>query len=55
MVRPDQGNELTSIEQKINTQLKKDPLQEEVDKLRAANEPKRAAPAKPKSRYRRGL
>ncbi|MDA8563647.1 DEAD/DEAH box helicase [Mariniblastus sp.] len=55
LVRPDQGNELTAIEQKINVQLKKDPLQEEIDKIRAANEPKRPERAKPKSRYRRGL
>lgn len=55
MVRPDQGNELTAIEQKINVQLKKDPMQADIDKIRAANEPKRPAREKPKSRYRRGL
>jgi ATP-dependent RNA helicase DeaD len=55
MVRPDQGNELTAIEQKINVQLKKDPLQTDIDEIRSQREPKRPERPKPKSRYRRGL
>lgn len=54
MVTPDQGGELTRIEQKINVQLKPDPLQEEIDVLREKIEPK-LPPAKPKKRYRRAL
>ena len=54
MVTPEQGGELTRIEQKINTQLKPDPLQEEIDVLREKTEPK-LPPAKPKKRYRRAL
>jgi ATP-dependent RNA helicase DeaD len=53
-VTPDQGDELTRIEQKINVQLKSDPLQEEIDKIREKTEPK-LPPVKPKKRYRRAL
>ena len=53
-VTPEQGGELTRIEQKINVQLKPDPLQEEIDKIREKIEPK-LPPAKPKKRYRRAL
>jgi len=53
-VTPEQGDELTRIEQKINVQLKGDPLQEEIDKIREKTEPK-LPPAKPKKRYRRAL
>ena len=45
---------MTRIEQKINTQLKPDPLQEEIDEVREKTEPK-LPPAKPKKRYRRAL
>lgn len=54
MVTPDQGGELTRIEQKINVQLKRDPLQDEIDEYREKTEPK-LPPAKPKKRYRRAL
>lgn len=54
MVTPEQGGELTRIEQKINTQLNPDPLQVEIDELREKTEPK-LPPAKPKKRYRRAL
>lgn len=54
MVTPEQGGELTRIEQKINTQLKPDPLQEEIDEIREKTEPK-LPPVKPKKRYRRAL
>ena len=54
LVTPEQGDELTRIEQKINVQLKGDPLQEEIDKIREKTEPK-LPPAKPKKRYRRAL
>lgn len=53
-VTPEQGDELTRIEQKINVQLQGDPLQEEIDKIREKTEPK-LPPAKPKKRYRRAL
>jgi ATP-dependent RNA helicase DeaD len=53
-VTPDQGEELTSIEQKINKLLKPDPLQEFIDSFRASTDvPK---PIKiPKKKYRRAL
>jgi ATP-dependent RNA helicase DeaD len=54
LVTPEQGGELTRIEQKINVQLKGDPLQEEIDVIREKIEPK-LPPAKPKKRYRRAL
>ncbi len=54
MVTPEQGDELTRIEQKINVQLKTDPLQAEIDEFREQTEPKRK-PVKAKSRYRRAL
>jgi ATP-dependent RNA helicase DeaD len=49
-VTPEQGSELTKIEQLINLQLQADPLQEEIDE----NRPMLPA-AKPKKRYRRAL
>jgi len=55
-VKPDQGDELTRIEQTINSQLNPDPMQEEVDRRRDELFPKKAAAArKPRKRYRRGL
>ena len=53
-VLPDQGPELTRIEQRINRLLEKDPLQEEIDAVRARNAPPERA-AKPRKRYRRAL
>lgn len=55
LVTPEQGGELTRIEQKINVMLKTDPLQQEIDEIRGRTEPPRAKTAKPKSRYRRAL
>jgi ATP-dependent RNA helicase DeaD len=55
LVTPEQGGELTRIEQKINVQLKSDPLQAEIDEIRGRTEPKRSKPDKPKSKYRRAL
>ena len=53
-VTPEQGSELSKIEQTINNQLLPDPLQEEIDEIREKTEPK-LPPAKPKKRYRRAL
>ncbi len=55
LVTPEQGGELTRIEQKINVMLKTDPLQQEIDEIRGKTEPPRAKNSKPKSRYRRAL
>jgi ATP-dependent RNA helicase DeaD len=55
LVTPEQGGELTRIEQKINVMLKSDPLQQEIDEIRGKTEPPRAKSSKPKSRYRRAL
>jgi ATP-dependent RNA helicase DeaD len=55
LVTPEQGDELTRIEQKINVLLKPDPLQVEIDEIREKIEPKRVRASKPKSRYRRAL
>lgn len=55
LVTPEQGGELTRIEQKINVMLKTDPLQQEIDEIRGKTEPPRAKSSKPKSRYRRAL
>ena len=55
LVTPEQGGELTRIEQKINVLLKTDPLQQEIDEIRGKMEPPRAKSTKPKSRYRRAL
>lgn len=52
---PEQGDELTGIEQKINKQLKSDPLQEWIDEIREKNAPKRTAKRTPKRRHRRAL
>lgn len=49
-VTPEQGSELTKIEQLINFQLQADPLQAEIDEVRPM-----LPPAKPKKRYRRAL
>ena len=56
-VRPDQGGELTGIEQTINKQLDLDPMQDEVDARRLELFPQRVAVEKKKARskYRRGL
>jgi len=53
-VTPEQGSELSKIEQTINNQLLPDPFQEEIDKIREKTEPK-LPPTKPKKRYRRAL
>ena len=53
-VTPEQGSELSKIEQTINDQLLPDPLQEEIDEIREKTEPK-LPPTKPKKRYRRAL
>ncbi len=55
LVTPDQGSELTAIEQTINTLLKNDPLQEWIDEIRKQNEPERRAIKPPRKRYRRSL
>jgi ATP-dependent RNA helicase DeaD len=55
LVTPDQGSELTAIEQTINTLLKNDPLQEWIDEIRKQNEPVRRAVKPSKKRYRRSL
>ena len=54
-IEPDQGGELTRIEQTINSQLKKDPLQTEIDEIREKLAGPKVERAKPKSRYRRAL
>jgi ATP-dependent RNA helicase DeaD len=53
LVTPRQKSDMARIEEKINTELKSDPMQEEIDELRETIEPKRAD--KPKSKYRRAL
>ena len=56
LVTPQQGDELTGIEQTINCQLQRDSLQEYVDEKRfAGKKPEERAPKKPKKRYRRAL
>ena len=57
LVTPEQGDELTSIEQTINCQLKRDELQKVVDEIRfKGRDPEAIKPArKVKSRYRRAL
>ena len=52
---PEQGDDLTGIEQKINKLLKSDPLQEWIDEFRKKNEPERPAKRTPKRRHRRAL
>ncbi len=54
LVTPDQGSELTGIEQTINCQLKKDPLQDKIDEISGVDRTPRE-PKKLKSRYRRAL
>jgi len=55
-VKPDQGEELTRIEQTINRELDKDSMQEEVDQRRDELFPKKATVVKkPRKRYKRGL
>jgi ATP-dependent RNA helicase DeaD len=55
-VTPEQGEELTSIEQRINSLLVQDPIQEYVDRQRSKTEvPRPSVPSKAKSRYRRAL
>lgn len=51
LVTPQQGSELSKIEQKINSQLQLDPMQEVVDEIRGPQ----SSRAKPKKRYRRAL
>ena len=53
-VTPDQKSELARIEEKINTTLKEDPLQANIESRWEEFEPRRAD-AKPKKRYRRAL
>ena len=55
LVAPDQGDALTGIEQTINKLLDKDPIQEYVDERVAKENPKKAAPSRPKKKYRRAL
>jgi ATP-dependent RNA helicase DeaD len=54
LVTPEQGSELKAIEQKINVQLKSDPLQAEIDTERGEIDQLRA-PKTVKKRYRRAL
>jgi ATP-dependent RNA helicase DeaD len=55
-VTPEQGEELTNIERRINSLLNKDPIQEYVDRQRAKTEVQLPGEKnKPKSRYRRAL
>lgn len=54
-IEPDQGQELTQIEQTINAQLDVDPMQEEIDEIRGKGATQKAAPKPPKKRYRRSL
>jgi ATP-dependent RNA helicase DeaD len=54
LVTPEQGSELTAIEQKINTQLTNDPMQAEIDEIRGEVEPPRPEKVV-KKRYRRAL
>ncbi len=54
LVTPEQGSELSSIEQKINSQLQSDPMQAEIDEIRGEKDSFRT-PKPPKKRYRRGL
>ncbi|MEM9940160.1 MAG: DEAD/DEAH box helicase [Planctomycetota bacterium] len=53
LVTPRQRGDMARIEQLINTDLKPDPLQSEIDEIRKVTEPQRNE--KPKSRYRRAL
>ena len=53
-VKPEQGDELTAIEQTINSQLKRDELQEEINRVRHAGREEKPV-KKVKSRYRRAL
>ena len=55
LVTPQQGSELTSIEQTINTLLKTDPMQESVDEQRQEHEPVRRTVKQSKKKYRRAL
>lgn len=54
LVTPEQGSELRAIEQKINVQLKSDPLQSEIDNERGESDQLRA-PKSVKKRYRKAL
>jgi ATP-dependent RNA helicase DeaD len=54
LVTPEQGSELSAIEQKINVQLKTDPLQTEIDSERGETD-QLHAPKTAKKRYRRAL
>lgn len=55
LVAPDQGQELTRIEKKINSQLTADPMQADVDEIRGRVSRKPGTPKPVKSRYRRAL
>lgn len=54
LVTPEQGSELSGIEQKINAQLQSDPMQEEIDETRGEKDMLRM-PKQAKKRYRRAL
>ncbi len=54
-VTPEQGQELTKIEKKINSLLNNDPLQADVDSIRGRVSRKPGTPKPVKSKYRRAL
>jgi len=54
LVTPEQGSELFAIEQKIGSQLKSDPMQQDVDEIRGVGDNLRN-PKPTKKRYRRAL
>ncbi len=54
LVTPEQGSELSAIEQKINVLLKSDPMQAEIDEQRGESDRLRS-PKQVKKRYRRAL
>ena len=55
LVTPEQGQELTKIEKKINLALNNDPLQSEIDEIRGRVSRKPGTPKPVKSKYRRAL
>ena len=55
LVTPDQGGELTRIEQRINKQLTVDALQEKINEVRGKEIDARPSARTSKKRYRRAL
>ena len=55
LVTPDQGGELTRIEQRINKQLQVDGLQEKINEARGKEIDARPSARASKKRYRRAL